>query len=78
MLDLHGWGELQGELNRLSKAGDWARMGELIDDEMLAAFAVVARPEEVGAALAQRYGNIIARASRWRYRIAAIPTAGAL
>ncbi len=52
MLDLHGWGDLQAELNRLSKAGDWAAMGELIDDEMLAAFAVVADPEDVAGRLA--------------------------
>ena len=82
VLDLHGWGALQGELNRLSKAGDWAGMGELIDDEMLAAFSVVARPEEVGAALAQRYGDVVTRITlalphrsdpdRWRAVITAI------
>ena len=82
MLDLHGWGDLQAELNRLSKAGDWARMGELIDDEMLAAFAVVAEPEDVAARLAQRYGDVVTRISlsipyrsdpdRWAAVIAAI------
>ena len=26
ILDVHGWGDLQPELNRLSKTGDWATM----------------------------------------------------
>ena len=82
VLDLHGWGELQAELNRLSKAGEWARMGELIDDDMLASFAVVADPEDVAPRLAQRYGDVVTRISlsipyrrdpdRWAAVIAAI------
>ena len=36
VLDLHGWGDLQDELNRMSKEGRWKEMGDLIDDEMLA------------------------------------------
>jgi hypothetical protein len=35
VLELHGWGDLQTELNTLSKRGEWVKMGELIDDEML-------------------------------------------
>ena len=35
VLDLHGWGDLQDELNRLSKEGRWGEMGTLIDDDML-------------------------------------------
>ncbi|MGZ6777857.1 MAG: TIGR03617 family F420-dependent LLM class oxidoreductase, partial [Mycobacterium sp.] len=42
VLELHGWGELQSELHRLSHAGEWDRMGSLIDDEILGEFAVVA------------------------------------
>ena len=33
VLELHGWGDLQTELNRLSKQGEWVTMGELIDDD---------------------------------------------
>ena len=36
VLELHGWGDLQTELNTLSKRGEWVQMGELIDDEVLA------------------------------------------
>jgi probable F420-dependent oxidoreductase len=63
VLELHGWGELQGELNRLSKQGDWEKMGELIDDEMLDAFAVSGEPEEVPPKLLARYGDIVDRVS---------------
>src|SRR3974390_1624914 len=44
VLELHGWGELHTELNRLSKRGDWATMATLIDDEVVDAFAVVGAP----------------------------------
>ena len=46
MLELHGWGDLQDDLNRMSKEGKWKEMGELIDDDILDAFAVVAEPEK--------------------------------
>ena len=35
VLELHGWGDLQPELNALSKQGEWVKMGELIDDDVL-------------------------------------------
>ena len=49
VLDAHGWGDLQPELNRLSKTGDWATMASLITDEMVDTFAVCGRPDEIGA-----------------------------
>jgi probable F420-dependent oxidoreductase len=63
VLELHGWGDLQTELNALSKQGEWATMGELIDDEMLETFAVVAEPERLAAGLTDRYGGLIDRIS---------------
>ena len=63
VLELHGWGDLQGELNRLSKQGDWVQMGELIDDEMLGTFAVAGEPEEIPGKLLARYGDIVDRIS---------------
>ena len=32
VLDVHGWGDVQPELNRLSKQGDWATMAALYPD----------------------------------------------
>ena len=61
VLELHGWGELATELNRLSKQGDWDAMGEAVDDEVLHAIAVVAEPDDVGPALARRFGGIAQR-----------------
>ena len=63
VLELHGWGDLQPELNSLSKQGGWAEMGKLIDDEMLRTFAVVAAPADVPKEIITRYGDIIDRVS---------------
>jgi probable F420-dependent oxidoreductase len=61
VLEMHGWGDLQDELNRLSKQGEWVKMGELIDDEILHTFAVVAEPRQLADGLKQRYGDAIDR-----------------
>ena len=61
VLDLHGWGDLQPELNALSKRGDWTTMGGLIDDELLDALAVVAPPGQVGARVEERFGDLVDR-----------------
>ena len=63
VLELHGWGGLQDTLNTLSKQGKWAEMGELIDDEVLNTFAVVAEPEQIAPELHRRYGDVIQRIS---------------
>ncbi len=63
VLELHGWGDLQTELNAMSKRGEWVEMGELIDDEMLNTFAVVAEPDRLAAELHARYGDIVDRIS---------------
>src|SRR6056297_1831041 len=61
VLDIHGWGGLQEELNILSKQGEWERMGTLIDDEILNTFAVVGEPEDIAPELSKRYGDVISR-----------------
>ena len=63
VLELHGWGDLQTELNALSKQGEWVKMGELIDDDILHTFAVVADPEGVATELKKRYGGVVDRCS---------------
>ena len=59
VLELHGWGDLQAELNALSKQGRWEEMGELIDDEILDTFAVVGEPDQIAPELKQRYGDVV-------------------
>ena len=63
VLDSIGVGELQGELNVMSKQGRWAEMGGLITDDMLDAFGIVGPPEEVAGRLLARYGDIVDRTS---------------
>ncbi len=63
VLELHGWGDLQDELNRLSKQGRWAEMGELVDDEMLDSFAVVGQPAAAAAEISRRFGDLVDRIS---------------
>jgi probable F420-dependent oxidoreductase len=63
VLDIHGWGGLQDELNTLSKLGKWVEMGDLITDEILNTFAVVGEPETIAPELHKRYGDVINRIS---------------
>jgi len=63
VLELHGWGELQDELNAMSKQGLWEEMGEKITDEILDTFAVVAEPQKLAAGIAERYGDVVQRLS---------------
>lgn len=63
VLDLHGWGGIQDELNTMSKAGKWTEMAEVIDDEVLNTFAVVGGPEEIAPELKARYEDVIQRVS---------------
>ena len=63
VLEQHGWGDLQTELNGLSKQGKWEEMGTLIDDDVLDAFAIVAEPEAIAGKLHDRYGDVVDRMS---------------
>jgi probable F420-dependent oxidoreductase len=63
VLELHGWGELQTELNVLSKQGEWDAMGHLIDDDVLHAFAAVGTAKAVAQILQERYADVVDRIS---------------
>jgi hypothetical protein len=63
VLDAHGWGELQPELNRLSKTGDWGTMSALITDEIVDTFALVGPPDKIGMLAQERFGDIVQRVS---------------
>lgn len=63
VLELHGWGEVQTELHTLAKQGAWDAMGEVIDDDILQAFAAVGSPAEVATLLHERYGDVVDRIS---------------
>ncbi|MEU7811684.1 TIGR03617 family F420-dependent LLM class oxidoreductase [Pseudonocardia sp. NPDC049154] len=66
VLELHGWEHLGDELNTLSRSESedrWQRMGELVDDEILHTFAVVAEPDRLGDAVRARFGGLVDRFS---------------
>lgn len=54
MLDHHGWGALQPELNRISKQGAWTEMIGLVTDDMLDVIGVSGTPAAAGRALRAR------------------------
>jgi alkanesulfonate monooxygenase SsuD/methylene tetrahydromethanopterin reductase-like flavin-dependent oxidoreductase (luciferase family) len=61
VLDSIGAGELQAELNKMSKQGRWDAMGELITDDILRAFAVDGEPASIPGQIKARYGDVIDR-----------------
>ncbi len=61
VLDIHGWGDLQTELNFLNKRQQKEEMSRLIDDEVLNTIAVIGTPEEVVDSIKNRFGDIISR-----------------
>jgi probable F420-dependent oxidoreductase len=63
VLDAHGWGDLQPELNTRSKRGDWGGMAGLITDEMVDEICVVGTTDELPDLIHARYGDIVDRIS---------------
>jgi probable F420-dependent oxidoreductase len=61
VLEHHGWGDLQTDLNAMSKQGKWQEMGTLITDDMVETFAVVGEPEEIPKLVLARYGDVLDR-----------------
>lgn len=61
VLACHGWEDLQTELNRLSKLGEWDTMTALISDEVLDAIAIVAPRDEIAQRILQKYAGIAQR-----------------
>ncbi|MEU5990429.1 TIGR03617 family F420-dependent LLM class oxidoreductase [Spirillospora sp. NPDC047418] len=61
VLDIEGWGDLQPELNALSKTGDIMGMIGLIDDTMMRTLAVVGTPAECAAEIKTRFGDVADR-----------------
>ena len=69
-------GDMQTELNALSKEGKWVEMGNLVDDEILDTFAVVGEPEQIAEGLKSRFGDIVQRLS-FMPHIVQMPNGGA-
>ncbi|HTY26818.1 MAG TPA: TIGR03617 family F420-dependent LLM class oxidoreductase [Mycobacterium sp.] len=58
VLDIHGWGDLQPELNAMSKQGKWHEMAGLITDEMLHTIAACGSPKEIAAHIRSRADSV--------------------
>ena len=61
VFELHGWDEIAQQLSELAARGKWDEMPDLISDEILTTFAVVAASEEVPYALRERYEGLADR-----------------
>ena len=61
VLDAEGWGDVQPELNALSKTGAVMEMIAKVDDRMLETLAVRGTPEECAAEIERRFGDLTDR-----------------
>jgi probable F420-dependent oxidoreductase len=61
VLEAHGWEEVSDKLSGMAREKRWSEMPREITDEMVSAFAVEAAPDELGAALKDRYEGLINR-----------------
>jgi probable F420-dependent oxidoreductase len=66
VLELHGWEALGEELHALSvsrREDKWTAMRDLVEDDVLAEFAVIGAPEELGGLVRERFGDLVDRFS---------------
>lgn len=62
VLELHGWQDLVPRLNALLRRNRWHELHELVSDDMLEEFAIVASPDELPYKLRERYAGLLDRA----------------
>ncbi|MDP3968727.1 MAG: TIGR03617 family F420-dependent LLM class oxidoreductase [Nocardioides sp.] len=65
VLDSVGYGELQGELQGMSREGRWAEMGDLVDDTLLNHIALVGAPEDMPRLCRERFAGRLDRVSSY-------------
>ncbi|MEQ9163093.1 MAG: LLM class flavin-dependent oxidoreductase, partial [Ilumatobacter fluminis] len=65
VLDPIGYGELQPQLQQLSREGKWQKMSGLIDDDLLHHLAFVGRPEDMPALVRERFDGRLDRVSSY-------------
>jgi probable F420-dependent oxidoreductase len=66
VMALHGWEETAESLSALARRGAWDEMARLIDDDMLATFAVVSPTQDLAQALRARYAGVADRLMLYR------------
>ena len=63
VLESIGVGELQGDLNAMSKQGRWQEMGTLVNDDILKEFGVLGEPGEIAPQMLEKYASFTDRTS---------------
>ena len=58
VFELHGYGDLHPELQRLARENRWQEMAGLIDDELIETIAVVGEPHEIAPKIVERLAGI--------------------
>jgi len=61
VMNLHGWGALADELEKMAGKRRWEAMQAAITDDVLREFALIAKPKEIYGALVDRYAGIADR-----------------
>ncbi len=61
VLELHGWQATGEQVQQLARQGRWAEMGDLISEDMLNEFAVVAPAEQLARRVRERYEGLLDR-----------------
>lgn len=61
VLEIHGWGGMAEQLNALSRQGRWSDMADMITDDMLHEFAVVAPHNQLARRVRERYDGLLDR-----------------
>jgi len=61
VMECHGWGEIGERLSFLAARGKWNEMPREISDEMLEAFALIGRPDELPGKLVAKYAGLLDR-----------------
>ncbi|HEY9417987.1 MAG TPA: LLM class flavin-dependent oxidoreductase, partial [Pseudonocardia sp.] len=63
VLEFVGAADIGPQLTELSRRGEWAQMSNLISDDLVETFAVVAPPEQLTARLRDRFDGRLDRAA---------------
>ena len=58
-LELYGWGGLAAQLRWITRKGEWDRLPELVDDEVVDQLVPQATYAELPAVLAERFGGLV-------------------
>ena len=61
MLEMHGWNVNLSDFISMAREHRWSEMGRLVSDDMLEAYAVIAKPADLPAALKKRFGGQVNR-----------------